>query len=180
MAGSIAIAPTPVKITENAESESQQIVLPEGSINSRSPDKLNTTTPSRPRPKFNSHNPLQKYQLTHNLLYERHFFGESYISAHLRRLQNGVFVSPNIHPASCTDQDDEHFSKTYVTFAAISFTLHPLLSEDHRFTSAVIEIKATNDDGEALRVLRFAPHLAFGRISSASLKWNFQEGQSRY
>ncbi|KAK6585433.1 hypothetical protein PZA11_002160 [Diplocarpon coronariae] len=128
--------------------------------------------------KTSTHIPLAKYQLTHNLLYERHFFGESYISAHLTRLQNGVFVSPNIHPDSNPDQQNEHLSKTYVTFVAIAFTLHPSLSEDHRFNSAVLEIKATNEDGEYLRVLRFAPHLAFGRISSASLKWNFQLGAS--
>ncbi len=137
-------------------------------------DQLNATSQSNPEPTIKSHIPLHKYELTHNLLYERHFFGESYISAHLRRLQNGVFVSPNIHPSSASDQGDEHLSKTYVTFVAISFTLHPSLSEEHRFTSAVIEIKATNDDGQQLRVLRFAPHQVFGRISSASLKWNFQ------
>ncbi|PBP24378.1 hypothetical protein BUE80_DR004629 [Diplocarpon rosae] len=128
--------------------------------------------------KARTHIPLAKYQLTHNLLYERHFFGETYISAHLTRLQNGVFVSPNIHPDSNSDQQEEHLSKTYVTFVAIAFTLHPSLSEDHRFNSAVLEIKATNEDGESLRILRFAPHLAFGRISSASLKWNFQLGAS--
>lgn len=147
---------------------------PNKSDKSNKHDQLSTTNRSEPKPRINSHVPLHKYELTHNLLYERHFFGESYISAHLRRLQNGVFVSPNIHPDSTPDQQDKHLSKTYVTFAAISFTLHPSLSEDHRFTSAVIEIKATNGDGQQLRVLRFAPHLAFGRISSASLKWNFQ------
>ncbi|KAK2630308.1 hypothetical protein QTJ16_001128 [Diplocarpon rosae] len=130
------------------------------------------------RIKTRTHIPLAKYQLTHNLLYERHFFGETYISAHLTRLQNGVFVSPNIHPDSNPDQQEDHLSKTYVTFVAIAFTLHPSQSEDHRFNSAVLEIKATNEDGESLRILRFAPHLAFGRISSASLKWNFQLGAS--
>ncbi|KAK0112978.1 hypothetical protein ONS95_014692 [Cadophora gregata] len=126
----------------------------------------------------NTHIPLHKYQLTHNLLYERHFFGDSFISAHLQRLQNGVFISPNVHPTSAVDDQGEHFSKTFVTFAAIAFTLHPSLSEDHRFKSAVIEIRATTRDGAPLKVLRFAPHLAFGRISSASLKWNFQLGAS--
>ncbi|KAH7418118.1 hypothetical protein BKA64DRAFT_700655 [Cadophora sp. MPI-SDFR-AT-0126] len=128
--------------------------------------------------KTNTHIPLHKYQLTHNLLYERHFFGDSFISAHLQRLQNGVFISPNIHSASAPNDQGEHYSKTFVTFAAIAFTLHPSLSEDHRFKSAVIEIRATNHDGSPLKVLRFAPHLAFGRISSASLKWNFQLGAS--
>ena len=124
--------------------------------------------------KSTTHAPLHKYQLTHNLLYERHFFGDSFISAHLQRLQNGVFISPNIHSGSAPADLTEHFSKTFVTFAAIAFTLHPSLSEDHRFKSAVIEIRATNSDGVPLKVLRFAPHLAYGRISSASLKWNFQ------
>ncbi|KAJ5054740.1 uncharacterized protein L3040_001005 [Drepanopeziza brunnea f. sp. 'multigermtubi'] len=121
-----------------------------------------------------THIPLHKYQLTHNLLYERHFFGESYISAHLTRLQNGVFVSPNIHADANWDQQDERLSKTFVTFVAIAFTFHPSLSEEHRFNSAVIEITAKNGAGEPLRVLRFAPHMVYGRISSASLRWNFQ------
>ncbi|CZS93340.1 hypothetical protein WAI453_000958 [Rhynchosporium graminicola] len=128
--------------------------------------------------KTNTHIPLQKYQLTHNLLYERYFFGESYISGHLQRLQNGVFISPNIHPSSAPDEQGVHFSKTYVTFVAIAFTLHPSLSEEHRFQSATVEIRAANQDVSLLRILRFAPHLAFGRISSASLKWNFQLGAS--
>lgn len=129
--------------------------------------------------KSTTHAPLHKYQLTHNLLYERHFFGDSFISAHLQRLQNGVFISPNIHSGSAPADLTEHFSKTFVTFAAIAFTLHPSLSEDHRFKSAVIEIRATNSDGVPLKVLRFAPHLAYGRISSASLKWNFQVSWDR-
>ncbi|KAL2074510.1 hypothetical protein VTL71DRAFT_8288 [Oculimacula yallundae] len=140
---------------------------------------IDTKTTKPPiKVKTTTHIPLQKYQLTHNLLYERHFFGDSYISAHLQRLQNGVFISPNIHPSSAPGEQGEHLSKTYVTFAAIAFTLHPSLSEDHRFQSATVEIKATNPDGSLLRILRFAPHLAFGRISSASLKWNFQLGAS--
>ncbi|KAG4442620.1 hypothetical protein IFR05_001876 [Cadophora sp. M221] len=163
MASSSASSTAPLNVT--TDTESSKVIEAK---TSKPPIKV----------KINTHIPLHKYQLTHNLLYERHFFGDSFISAHLQRLQNGVFISPNIHPNSAPDEQGEHLSKTYVTFAAIAFTLHPSLSEDHRFKSATVEIKATNHDGTLLRVLRFAPHLAFGRISSASLKWNFQLGAS--
>ncbi|CZS90143.1 uncharacterized protein RAG0_01299 [Rhynchosporium agropyri] len=163
MATETSSSPTPLDLTSDITT-SQMLDFK----TTKPPIKFKTTT----------HIPLQKYQLTHNLLYERYFFGESYISGHLQRLQSGVFISPNIHPSSAPDEQGVHFSKTYVTFVAIAFTLHPSLSEEHRFQSATVEIRAANQDGSLLRILRFAPHLAFGRISSASLKWNFQLGAS--
>lgn len=55
----------------------------------------------------------------------------------------------------------------------------------HRFESAVIDIRV-KDKGtggkvggtEYLRFLKYAPHQAYGRISTESLKWNFQLGAS--
>ncbi|PVH70434.1 hypothetical protein DL98DRAFT_661167 [Cadophora sp. DSE1049] len=51
-----------------------------------------------------------------------------------------------------------------------------VLSYGHGLESAVIEIKAKSNKNEELRFLKFAPHLAYGRISSESLKWTFQLG----
>ncbi|KAB8295763.1 hypothetical protein EYC80_008588 [Monilinia laxa] len=55
----------------------------------------------------------------------------------------------------------------------------------HRFESAVIDIRVKDEDiggkgGEMryLRFLKYAPHQAYGRISTESLKWNFQLGAS--
>lgn len=59
---------------------------------------------------------------------------------------------------------------------AITFTFHPSNSSQHRFTSAIITISAKSQTGMPIRFLKFAPHLAFGRISSATLKWNFKLG----
>lgn len=64
----------------------------------------------------------------------------------------------------------------HVTFVAITFTLHPSLSVDHRFTQMVIEVIANDIDtqsqhqGSLLRFIKYAPHLAYGRISTESLK----------
>ena len=114
----------------------------------------------------NKNGPDHKYQINQHVLYEREFPGATYVSAHLQRLQNGLFSHNNLH-----NKDTMH-----VTFAAITFTLHPSVSISHRFTSANIIITARSEDEEPIRFLRFAPHLAYGRISSSSLKWNFQLG----
>lgn len=114
----------------------------------------------------NKNGPQQEFQLNQHLLYEHEFPGQAYVSAHLQRLQNGIYADKNIH----------NEETLYVTFAAITFTLHPSISISHRFTSAIITITARSDNKEQLRFLKFAPHLAYGRISSESLKWNFQLG----
>ncbi|KAF4628317.1 hypothetical protein G7Y89_g9834 [Cudoniella acicularis] len=116
------------------------------------------------KPRDNKNGPDHKFQVNQHLLYERDFGGETFVSAHLQRLQNGCFTDKNIHSENML----------HVTFAAITFTFHPALSEEHRFRSAVITIAANSSSGQPIRFLKFAPHLAFGKISSASLKWNFQ------
>ena len=96
--------------------------------------------------------PDHKFQVNHDLLYEREFERGAFVSAHLQRLQNGVFTDSKLHA-----KDPLH-----VSFAAITFTFHPVTSSgsaDHRFESAVIEIVAKSN-GLPLRFIKHAPHLA--------------------
>ncbi|PQE03027.1 GCN5-related N-acetyltransferase protein [Rutstroemia sp. NJR-2017a BVV2] len=114
----------------------------------------------------NKNGPDERYQINEDLLYEYEFPGETYVSAHLQRLQHGVYTDANLHT--------KHTK--HVTFVALTFTMHASQSTSHRFESAIITVKASSEDGERLRFLKFAPHLAYGRMSSESLKWNFQLG----
>ncbi|KAL3419361.1 hypothetical protein PVAG01_09583 [Phlyctema vagabunda] len=116
----------------------------------------------------NKNGPDQKFQITERILYEREFPGQAYVSAHLQRLQNGVHDSDNLHTENTL----------HVTFVAIHFVLHPSLSVAHRFESAMINITARSANNEQLRFLKYAPHAAYGRMSTESLKWNFQLGAS--
>ncbi|RDL40680.1 uncharacterized protein BP5553_00659 [Venustampulla echinocandica] len=136
---------------------------PAAMANPSSPSTIDA--PGNPNARINKNGPQDQFQITRHLLYERDFGGDAYVSAHLQRLQNGCFTDKNMH-----EPDMLH-----VTFAAITFTFHPSLSDVHRFRSAVITITANSSpDGNPIKFLKFAPHLAFGRISSASLKWYFQ------
>jgi hypothetical protein len=116
--------------------------------------------------KSNVDGPDHAFQVNETLLYEHEFHGQSYVSCHLQRLQHGIFSSDSLHAKS----------PLHVSFVAVTFTFHPALSIAHRFTSAVIEITARDDSHQPLRFVKFAPHLAYGRISSESLKWSFQLG----
>ncbi|TVY81711.1 hypothetical protein LSUE1_G003658 [Lachnellula suecica] len=121
---------------------------------------------AQPAPAANKNGPDHRFQLNQDLLFEREFGGDTYVSAHLQRLQHGCFTDKNIHK-----EDTPH-----VTFVAITFTFHPCF-EAHRFKSAVISITAKSIAGP-IRILKFAPHLAFGRMSQTSMKWNFKLGAS--
>jgi hypothetical protein len=110
--------------------------------------------------------PEHKFQVNEQLLYEHEFHGSCYVSAHLQRLQHGVFGDPKIH-RSCT---------MHVTFVAVTFIFHPSMSLSHRFQSAIIEVTACSENNEQLRFAKFAPHLAYGRISTETLKWTFSLG----
>jgi hypothetical protein len=122
--------------------------------------------PIKINPQPNINGPDQKFQINQHLLYEHEFPGNAYVSAHLQRLQHGVFTHGNLH----------NENTIHVTFAAITFTLHPTISLSHRFVSTTITITATSGD-EPVRFIKFAPHLVYGRISTASLRWNFQLGR---
>jgi hypothetical protein len=116
--------------------------------------------------KPNIDGPEHKLQVTEQLLYEHEFRGKCYVSAHLQRLQHGVFADFNLHGKTAM----------HVTFVAITFVFHPSISVRHRFEAATIEITARTEDHEPLRFVKFAPHVAYGRISTETLKWNFQLG----
>lgn len=60
----------------------------------------------------------------------------------------------------------------HVSFIAITFCFHPSYDE-HRVKGAVVSVAVEGVGGEKLRVIKFAPHHSYGRISSATLKWNF-------
>jgi len=144
-------------------------------------------------PTANLNGPNHRFQLNQDLLYENEFGGDTFVSAHLQRLQHGkrsIGASQVVRVKAssgtilildcvtgCFTDTNIHNERTpHVTFAAITFTFHPSLSEEHRFKSAVIRITAQAKGGSPIRFLKFAPHLAFGRISSTSLKWNFKLG----
>ncbi|QSZ30470.1 hypothetical protein DSL72_000024 [Monilinia vaccinii-corymbosi] len=116
--------------------------------------------------KSNKNGPDEKYQINSHLLFEHSFPGHTFISVHLQRLQHGVYSDANLHT--------QH--TMHVTFVALSIVFHPS-TPAHRFESAVIDIRV-KDQGGNLRFLKYAPHQAYGRISTESLKWNFQLGAS--
>ncbi len=110
--------------------------------------------------------PEHRFQVNEQLLFEHEFHDSCYVSAHLQRLQHGIFGDSNIHGAGTM----------HVTFLAVTFVFHPSISLSHRFQSVIIEITARSGSDEPLRFVKFAPHLAFGRISTETLKWNFSLG----
>lgn len=114
----------------------------------------------------NKNGPDEKYQINSHLLFENSFPGHTFISVHLQRLQHGIYSDANLHTKHTI----------HVTFVALSFIFHPS-TPAHRFESAVVDIKVKNKGGY-LRFLKYAPHQTYGKISTESLKWNFQLGAS--
>ena len=55
-----------------------------------------TTTPAPVQSVPNIHGPDHKHQLNQILLYERSFSGDVLISAHLQRLQHGIFSDDRV------------------------------------------------------------------------------------
>ncbi|KAH8600816.1 hypothetical protein B0O99DRAFT_589700 [Bisporella sp. PMI_857] len=116
---------------------------------------------------------FQKSLLEHEFEHEEAFF-----SASLSRLQRGIY------------QDDKrlHLSGSpngaNVTLVAVTFMFHPMHSLNHRFKRANISIQASASSGkqdrakfdQPLRIIKFAPHVAYGRISTESLHWTFALG----
>jgi hypothetical protein len=99
---------------------------------------------------------------------------EAFLSVDVQRVQNGVYTDPGklcFYEKSCP--------ATVVTFVELRFTFHPMNSVKHRFQRAVIGVLARDKrvrDGETtapLKVLKFAPHLAYGRVSTETLHWTF-------
>ncbi|KAM0178996.1 hypothetical protein ACHAPC_000898 [Botrytis cinerea] len=127
---------------------------------------LSSTIPTTITTKSNKNGPDEKYQINTHLLFESSFPGHTFISVHLQRLQHGIYSDVNLHTKHTL----------HVTFIALSFIFHPS-TPTHRFESAVIDIQVRDKRGN-LRFLKYAPHQAYGKISTESLKWNFQLGAS--
>ncbi|KAF7852447.1 hypothetical protein EAF04_010987 [Stromatinia cepivora] len=146
--------------SSSAESTFVNTPFSKTSSTSQSSNTLSNTT------KSNKNGPDEKYQINSHLLFENSFPGHTFISVHLQRLQHGIYSDANLHTKHTL----------HVTFVALSFIFHPS-TPAHRFESAVIDIKV-KDKGGNLRFLKYAPHQAYGKISTESLKWNFQLGTS--
>jgi hypothetical protein len=118
--------------------------------------------------------PQPQFQLNIQRIYEREFFGGAYISAHLERVQRGVYKL--YHQVGHEKQHQEGFD---VVLVALRFVCHPCDSSIHRIKSAVITINlSASGSGPQPKILKYAPHLAYGRISSSDLTWQFQLGAS--
>ncbi|TEY80415.1 hypothetical protein BOTCAL_0038g00130 [Botryotinia calthae] len=133
--------------------------IPSTTVSSTIPSTTTTT-------KSNKNGPDEKYQINTHLLFESSFPGHTFISVHLQRLQHGIYSDANLHTKHTL----------HVTFIALSFIFHPS-TPAHRFESATIDIQVRDKRGN-LRFLKYAPHQAYGKISTENLKWNFQLGAS--
>ena len=118
--------------------------------------------------------PQPQFQLNTRRIYEQEFNGGAYVSAHLERFQRGLYKVPN--QVGIDKQDPLSLE---VALVAVRFVFHACYSAKHRITSAVISINlSAPGPGPQPKILKYAPHLAFGRISSSDLKWQFQLGLS--
>lgn len=119
--------------------------------------------------------PDHRFQIFQKSLLEQEYsHEEAFISASLTRLQHGIY-------------DDAKRLSSYgppphnVTFVAVTFVFHPMHSVDYRFKRARISIQAFGGKSEKaadqpLRIIKFAPHIAFGRYSTENLHWTFSLG----
>lgn len=136
------------------------------------------TTPGQPD--INLDIPNKRLQLFQTSLLEHNFqHEEAFFSASLCRLHHGIY------------QDEERFQASegiHVTFVAITFIFHPMNSSKRRFKRAQISIQAFASKktetkslvaqyGPALRIIKFAPHVVYGRVSTESLHWQFSLGK---
>ncbi|KAF7897098.1 hypothetical protein EAF00_005326 [Botryotinia globosa] len=154
----------PIQKSKEPSSASSESTIINTSTSPIPSTTLSSTIPSTT--KSNKNGPDEKYQINSHLLFESSFPGHTYISVHLQRLQHGIYSDANLHTNHTL----------HVTFIALSFIFHPS-TPAHRFESALIDIKVRDQKGN-LRFLKYAPHQAYGKISTESLKWNFQLGAS--
>jgi hypothetical protein len=111
---------------------------------------------------------FQKSLLEHN--FERQ---DAFISARIQRVQNGIYNAPDKLQFYGTSDPQMN-----VTFVAITFVFHPMHSLKHRFKRATIEISAKDAKHGGLKFVKFAPHLAYGRVSTETLHWTFALGST--
>ena len=123
--------------------------------------------------------PDNHFQIFQKSLFEHEFEHEdAFVSAHLSRLQHGIYQDDRM------DMYGRLTKSINVTFVAITFAFHPMHSAEKRFKRAQISIQAFKAPGkpakaaydEPLRIIMFAPHVAYGRISTENLTWKFTLG----
>ncbi|RDW70279.1 hypothetical protein BP5796_08676 [Coleophoma crateriformis] len=127
--------------------------------------------------------PHEKFEIFQASLLEHEFGHEqAFVSASLQRLQHGIYKDPDLELASTASTD--------VTLVAVNFILQPSHATMHRFKRLQITLQAFSTDQidyndkphsegprnkalKLLRIVKFAPHIVSGRVSTESLHWNF-------
>jgi hypothetical protein len=123
----------------------------------------------RPSTRGNPEGPDHHFQVFQKSLLEHEFNDhDAFVSARVQRIQHGIYSDPDklqFYGMTGTEMK--------VTFVAITFAFHPMYSLKHRFQRAIISIQASDDKQHGLRIVKFAPHIAYGRISTETLHWTF-------
>jgi hypothetical protein len=126
--------------------------------------------------------PDNHFQIFQKSLLEKEFEHEdAFVGAHLSRLQHGIYQDDRMDMLDLCGRPTKSIN---VTFVAITFTFHPMHSVEKRFKRAQVSIQAFKAPGqpakaaydEPLRIIKFAPHVAYGRISTENLTWKFTLG----
>jgi hypothetical protein len=134
-----------------------------------SPPSTSNLSPKPSQCVVNPEGPDHHFQVFQKSLLEYEFdHHEAFVSARIQRIQHGVYTDPDRLLFYGTPN-----SEMIVTFVAVTFIFHPINSLKHRFQRATIEITAQDNDHQPLKFVKFAPHLAFGRVSTETLHWTF-------
>lgn len=117
----------------------------------------------------NPEGPDHHFQVFQKSLLEYEFHDhDAFVSARIQRIQHGIYSDPDkLQFYGMTSAEMK------VTFVAVTFAFHPMHSLKHRFQRAIISIQASDDKQHGLRIVKFAPHIAYGRISTETLHWTF-------
>ncbi|TAQ90427.1 hypothetical protein B7494_g1237 [Chlorociboria aeruginascens] len=137
-----------------------------------------TKNPGDNQQQVNLEIPNHRFEIFQQSLLEHEYkFEDAFVSASLQRLHHGIYYDAKKVQLYGSQPMN-------VTFVAITFALHPMNAWEHRMMRAQIGIqafqvvgnpaKATYD--QPLRIVKFAPHLAYGRVSTENLHWTFSLG----
>lgn len=102
--------------------------------------------------------------------------GNTFVSAHVNRLQRGYYQSDALHEGALND----------VYFVSVHFVFHPQDHHYHRFRAATIKVSVHGDVHSSPkrpprshpRILKHAPELIYGAVSPENLQWNFNLSSS--
>ncbi len=126
--------------------------------------------------------PQRRLLFNQKCLYERTLPGNTYIAAHVTRLQHGYYENHSLHEPAMDN----------IYFVSVHFVFHPSDPQSHRFKSAEIKVSVHGDDffpdsvddlryqriTSHPRILKHAPELMFGSVSPEDLQWNFSLSSS--